>query len=41
MKVKETLLEEEERLQDAKGQEKVLLHEKFLGREYNERENKR
>lgn len=34
MKVKEKLLEERDRLFDARGQKKVELHEKMLGREY-------
>lgn len=34
MKVKEILLEERERLFDARGEEKVRLHERILGREY-------
>lgn len=41
MKVKKKLLEEEEKLSEARGQKKVLLHEKMLGRKYNERKHKR
>lgn len=40
MKVKEKLLEEREKLFDARGQKKVLLHEKMLGRKYYERKDK-
>lgn len=40
MKVKEKLLEEEKKLSEARGQKKVLLHEKMLGRKCNERKHK-
>lgn len=36
MKIKNHLMELEEKLDKAKGQDKVKLHEEMCGREYNE-----